>query len=294
MVEVKQRIALDLLFAAAQHGPDVDAIERLVRQLAAAETSHSGKDVHQRAQRVRHTRLRDSAQPAHDERLANAAFISGVLATAQLAGTSLVPRSVIAREHHERIVVQADLLHRAQHFAHAPVDLFHHVSVEAFLRPAAKLRRRAERYVRKCVRHVEEERRRLRLPNEPLRLLGVALRQRVERSGLLDNVGVAQQHSRSHVVAVGNSEILIKPAAGRQILNWTPEVPLADAHRLVAANLQNVGERGLVQIQALLVLRNQHARYSYARGVPSREQRGAGGRAHRIGRAAVREPHSLR
>jgi hypothetical protein len=88
--------------------------------------------------------------------------------------------------------------------------------------------------------------------------------------------------------------VLLKTARGGQVLFGAPEVPLADAHGGVVARPQHIGEGGLVEAEAVLVLREEDARDSDPRRAAPREQAGARGRTHRVRRVAVGEAAPVR
>jgi len=123
-------------------------------------------------------------------------------------------------------------------------------------------------------------------------LLGIARRQRGEIGLLFDDVGVVHQHTRVHVVAIGDAEVFVKTAAGGQVLDRTTQVPLADADGPVASILEYVGERDFIQIHAAFILRKKHVRNADACGIAAGQQCRARRRANRIGRRKIGEPHA--
>ncbi len=142
--------------------------------------------------------------------------------------------------------------------------------------------------MRERVGKIEKERVAPSVPDEANRLGGIALGERLLDDRLLDDLLVAhERHGRIlpsrvvHVVAVGDPEVAIEPMPRGQIPRQVPEVPLADASRLVAAGLERLGERQLLRLDAILAVREQHPREPGPNLVPSSEQGGPRRRAHR-------------
>ena len=71
--------------------------------------------------------------------------------------------------------------------------------------------------MRSIVRQVEEERRIFGAADEIDCLRGVALGQRVELNGVLDHVGIVEQHRRRHVMAIRDAPVLIESTIRRQV-----------------------------------------------------------------------------
>ena len=95
------------LALAREQRPDVDAVERLRRQRRAGKPGHRGsRSIEVEATPSLHRARPDAAGQARDKRLAHAAFERLPLAAAQPPRASLVPRPVVAREHHQRVLVQ--------------------------------------------------------------------------------------------------------------------------------------------------------------------------------------------
>ena len=126
------------------------------------------------------------------------------------------------------------------------------------------------------------------------RLLRVARRQGLQHRGLLERFGVVHQRPRRHVVGIRDAEVFVEAAIGRQVLRLVAEVPLTDAHGLVALRFQQRGERGFAIGEAGRVGRHEHVGHAGARGVAARQQRRPRRRANRIGGIELREADSLR
>jgi len=110
---------------------------------------------------------------------------------------------------------------------------------------------------RQRIREIKEER--LALPgqggmvaDELESFLGVPPGQRVLHGRLLDDHLVSHERNwrlaligTVHVVAVRNAEIVVEPVPRRQELRMMPKMPLADAHRRIAARLEGRCQRDL-------------------------------------------------
>ncbi len=143
--------------------------------------------------------------------------------------------------------------------------------------------------MREGLRQIQEKRRIAIFTYELQGLFGVALGQGFEPGRILDHLGVVHQHTRIHVVAVGDAEVLIKAAPRGQILGRPAQVPFADAHGLVILSLQQIRERRFIQVQPILVLWEKDSRHADACGISAGEQGRARGRANRIGRTEIGE-----
>ena len=88
------------------------------------------------------------------------------------------PRAIIRSENHQRIVLNPFFADSPQDFSHAPIQLHHHVSVQALLALSFKLVGNRQRYMRHRMRQIQEERFAVRIPvNEVDRIIRVISRQ---------------------------------------------------------------------------------------------------------------------
>ncbi len=90
--------------------------------------------------------------------------------------------------------------------------------------------------------------------NEPESLLGIPRSQRLLHGRLLRDCDVPHQGNgwftllgAIHVVAVGNTEIVIKPMADWLVPGKMPQMPLADARRGVTSSLEG-GSQGQLTV----------------------------------------------
>ena len=146
----------------------------------------------------------------------------------------------------------------------------------------------------KCMRYVEEERRRLRIHNKLYSLPGVAFGEGIEVGRLFNHCGVVKENARFHVVAIRYAEVLIESAVRRQIWLRAPEMPFPDRHGFILALLQHGGHGGLIEIQPAGSCGKQNAGNADTRRVPAGQKGGAGWRADWIGGAEIRKPHAFR
>ena len=293
-IEIEQGFAFQAWPRGRKQGPDIDSVHGEFRHGGARQTRHRGQHVDGPGNAPADRSARNSPGEARQEGFANAALICRALASAQLAGAALIPGPVVGREHHQRLIVEACLLELGQDFADAPIEFLHHVAVQAQWRLAAETLRRRQRNMRKGVRHVEEEGRVFGALDELKRLLGVARCQSLQHRGLLQRLGVVHQGPRRHVVGIRDAEVFVEAAFRRQVLRLMAEVPLADAHGLVALRLEHGGESGLRIGETGLVRRHEDVGHAGAGGVAAGEQRRARRGANRIGGIELREADSLR
>ena len=78
-----------------------------------------------------------------------------------------------------------------------------------------------------------------------------------------------------------------------QILWLAAEVPLANAHRLIATCFEHVRDSRFIHVQTVFCLRSEHAWYAGAGGIPPGQQACSRRRAQRTRGVAGREPHTL-
>ena len=136
---------------------------RLGRRRAARDRYGGRQDIHGARDGVAHAARRDFPRPPSERRDAHAAFPGAAFTAAQRAGASAVgaldePRTVVARENDERLLIEPQLAQRVEHAAHAPVQLFHPVAEATVGGLARERRARMDRRVNGGVRQVEEER----------------------------------------------------------------------------------------------------------------------------------------
>ena len=143
------------------------------------------------------------------------------------------------------------------------------------------------------MRHVEKERVVPRLLEEAHCLFRVARGERREIGGLFDLLGVVQQRPWAHVIAVGDAEVFIESARGRQIFRTMAEMPFADTHGAVSGAFQHLSHGGFGERQAGRVIRPQHPLDARARGITPREQGRARRRTNGIGGVELREADAL-
>ena len=147
VIEIKKSIALYLIDLAAEHRPDVDAIQRIAGDRYIAEPRDRRKHVNRGCDAGADAVLRNSAGEPRKERLAHAAFIRRAFTAAQAPRAALIPGAVIAGKTDQRPVVDAVLLERAENFADTPVQLLHHIAIETRIGLSEKTGRCPERDV---------------------------------------------------------------------------------------------------------------------------------------------------
>src|SRR5258708_227963 len=108
----------------------------------------------------------DPARESGNKRLAESSFIRPALTAPQLSGTSLEPRTVVAGEDRERVVVDRIVFQCLQHLPYAPVDLRNRVGVQTHSGGTFERGRSRQRNVRKRVCEVKKEWRIARTPDE--------------------------------------------------------------------------------------------------------------------------------
>ena len=96
-----------------------------------------------------------------------------------------------------------------------------------------------------------------------------------------------------HVIAVGNPKIMIESLSGGEKIRMMPQVPFTNAGRCVTSRLQHLGQRDLIGVQPGGIFREKHSRNMDPSGITTGEQCGPRGRAHRVPRIKIGEPHAL-
>ena len=216
------------------------------------------------------------------------------------------PRPVVRSEHDDRIGGRAALFQRLEHFAHAPVDLHHHVAVQSLLAFALELVRDEERHVRHGVGQVEEERAfgpacdevdgMFRVPGGELRLVR-------GRDRRVDDLAPFVQRQRRigrrlrmvgpHVVGVGQPEVFVETVVEGHKPRAASHVPFADDGGCVAGFLQVFGHGLLVGVESCFRFRTERPGESDAVGVASRQKPGARSAADSLGAVIIGEAHAF-
>ena len=86
---------------------------------------------------------------------------------------------------------------------------------------------------------------------------------------------------------------MIESLSGGEKIRMMPQVPFANAGRCVTSRLQHLGQRDLIGVQPGGISREKHSRNMDPSGITTGEQCGPRGRAHRIPRIKIGEPHAL-
>ena len=294
---------------AKQKPRDVAAVDHGLRRHRAAGQRHErGQQVDRARDRIAGGAGGNPAGPAGDRGHADAPFPGAPLAAPQRACRGEVldradPGPVVAREDHERLLVDTVIPQGIKHLPHAPVHLFDPVAERAVAGAAAELLPRQQRQVNRGVGQVEEERPVLRIADEGHGLVGVAghdLPLGVVGKQFGDLVVPHERHhplarlrrDPLHVVGVGDPEVAVEALAGGQKLGLVAQVPLADAGGGVAKGLEPLGDRHLGRVEPLGAGGEVDARRADPRAVAAGEQLRPRHRADR-GRVETRELPSL-
>ena len=296
---------------ALEQAADAYAVDLLRRERRARDLREGRQQVDGRGQLVADRSGGRRPRPPHDARHALPAFEGGSLAfakTARRAGVVAVvdPRPVVRSEHDDRIGGRAALFQRLEHFAHAPVDLHHHVAVQSLLAFALELVRDEERHVRHGVGQVEEERAfgpacdevdgMFRVPGGELRLVR-------GRDRRVDDLAPFVQRQRRigrrlrmvgpHVVGVGQPEVFVETVVEGHKPRAASHVPFADDGGCVAGFLQVFGHGLLVGVESCFRFRTERPGESDAVGVASRQKPGARSAADSLGAVIIGEAHAF-
>ena len=182
--------------------------------------------------------------PPRDRRFAHASFPGRALAAAERAGAAAVgsldqPRPVVAREDHERVLIEALRAERVEHLTDAPVDFLDPIAEATVLGFAGESRAGVDRRVDRVMGEIEVEGLVLVTSDEVDGLLGVDF----DQAGLgvpvhqFDDLLIPQEgHDRDfrvgrlleHVVRIGDAQIVVEALAGRQEFGLVAQVPLSD------------------------------------------------------------------
>lgn len=102
--------------------------------------------------------------------------------------------------------------------------------------------------MRKSMWQIEEKGTTLGMSNEIRCVLCIAGRQSFEVDRLLNYFSIVNQHAGRHVVAVGNSKVLIEAATGGHVFLGPSQVPFAHTGGLVTTRFQKIGKCYFIKI----------------------------------------------
>lgn len=119
---------------------------------------------------------------------------------------------------------------------------------------------------------IKEERGAFRVTDELCGFFGVLAGEGSEVGLLLDDGGIAQENAGSHVVAVGDAEVVVEAPFGGEVLRGGTEVPFADTLGLVTLCLEEVGESLFVEVEAHFVLGEEDGGDTDPGGISTGEQ----------------------
>ena len=272
----------------------------------------------------------------------NAALMHITLVAAQAAGgipkCRIVPaflvRAVVAGEHHQRVVVDAQLREQREHFAHFVVEMLHHrgkprdgihhirtrlaagtVSANFFVELRkhfapfrVQLRRRVHRRVRDGGGDVTKKRllRRRTAPNEIARVLH---QRPVNVRTFFQRNLPAIVHRGGGIIRMGDhlafpAVIFIEPVAqgiGRARQMRVAEAPLAKRPRAITGRLEHLRQHRHLRIQCRLVFVAQIPAHKTMARMLARHQHRSARRTNRVARimrrklqALLREPINVR
>ncbi len=197
-----------------------------------------------------------SRPPLGDKRDAESALKCRAFAAAQVCRTALIPGAVITGKQDERVVEETLLRERLVNLSHAPVDFVDRIAILAEAGASTEGLRCARRIMGVREGHIEEEGLRGRgLFQEVDGLLGVSLGKEITVGFRFYDVGIADERQWGHVVAIWNTEVGIKSAAGGQVLGCVAQVPFANGLGAVTVTMKHVGEGRLVEVHSGLGMR---------------------------------------
>src|SRR6185503_17293957 len=116
------------------------------------------EQIHHDCWRIADMSGRDPTWPTCNQGHPETAFPVITLHASQSAGAASVPRAVVAREDDQGLLVDAELLQLVENLPDAPIKFQQSVSVQPGAALLVKVLRNRERFVRHCLRKVEEER----------------------------------------------------------------------------------------------------------------------------------------
>ena len=239
--EVQVRIADGGGVGVGQQGAQVATIQNAaLRQLRPEDRGQRRQDIDVAGDAVARRAGGDASRPAHEARFADAAFEVGRL-VARERRCRTAGGAVVGGEDHERVFIQELLAQGGHDLADRPIDLFDRIADGALRALALEAFGGRQRVVDHRVGQVEEERLGAFGAQELDRLLRVATRQlRLVWLGL-DDLFPAVERERwvaraalLHVIAVGETEVVVEALTRRHEFREVSEVPLADHHGFVA------------------------------------------------------------
>ena len=166
-----------------QRGQHTHPVYLLFRHFRPCNLYQGRQNINIGIQTIAYTGRLDFPFPIEETRYACTAIECIRLCFPQSAGrTGMVavisPRAVIRSENHQRIILNPFLTDSPQDFSHTPIQLHHHVSVQALLALSLKLIGNRQRYMRHRMRQIQEERFVICIPvNEIDRIIRVIGRQ---------------------------------------------------------------------------------------------------------------------
>ncbi len=162
----------------------------------------------------------------------------------------LVPRAIIRRVEHQRVVTQPQLVERVQQAPRLVIKLLHDIAVEPSVRLAFESRRGINNGVHHRVRQVEYERlARIAAFFQPVDgLVRVHADQAGHVCSLPRRLIVLVERDPAIIVGAKRTEVVIEPLRQRHAFNnrlAVGDVPLPDANRLVAYRPDQLGKCNL-------------------------------------------------
>ena len=197
------------------------------------------------------------------------------------------PRPIVAREQHQRVFIDPELLQRLQNLSHTAIDFGNHVSQNTVATLACSGFGDKQRHVRHWVGQVGKERRVGRVTSTDKRddpvgksrgeqlLVGLhahhffVFKKRKRWVGALLGFGVA----RPHVVGIRDTRELIESMPGGQKRWEVTQMPLSMDGRRVAFRFAEFRERGLCTGKSMLRMRSQGPVDGNSVGVATGQQR---------------------
>ena len=283
--------------AAGQQRHEIPAVNcPIVGRVEAGCVEHRYKQVHHHRRRVIHMTGRDPARPPRDAGHAIATFPRGGLHSAEAPRVAAKPRTIIASENHQRVLVQMQVLDRRKQLANLLIQFRDDVGVKPFARLLVEFLRTGQWFVRHGVRKVKKEGYIFVTLHEFDSALRVTPGQRGLHHRVLNHLLTFQQMHRPHIVAVGNAEVLVESAPRRQELRFVTQMPLANAACGVARLLEELCQRdfGMGQAQRIRFrrgVRRRISRHPAAERIATGQQRRATRRAKRHRDVELRQSH---
>ncbi len=308
---------------ARDDGPDIQAIDRVSGQVHVNEFGDGGKQVDSHEHVFAFGAGRDFAGPAHDARLARAAFPASAFALAQgisRAGMITVakPGAVVGSENEPGFLFEPGPLESIHHPANGPVNLLDDIAIKAAFAFAAELVADVQRHMRHVVSEVQEEGLGLVLLDKLHRPLGVPGRELVLifMRDLGDSDFIAFEHDevrvtalsplerirqfhevgveRPHIVRVRQAKVFVEPVPERKELRGITQMPLAEDRGGITALFDKLREGHFIGAYPDLRARSQCAMDADAVGVTARQQGGARGGTYWLGDMEIAKNATLR